>query len=99
MACRSAVFAIANGRTSFYGPILDFARPFIRFDPGCMRPLSKEGNLAAGAFQIERHEDKLVKHEWKVGDILIFDNWRFLHARGFKTSSDRGRLLLRVMVR
>ena len=99
MACRSAVFAIRNGRQSFYGTIADRARPFIRLDPGCMTPLSDEGVRALGAFDIGQHGDSIELHDWAVGDILLFDNWRFLHARGQKATTDRGRLLLRAMIR
>jgi len=99
MACRSAVFSIRNGRGSFYGMIAERGRPFIRLDPGCMTPLSSEGALALAAFDIERHGEALEAHDWSVGDILVFDNWRILHARGYKAATERGRVLLRAMVR
>jgi L-asparagine oxygenase len=99
MACRSAVFSVRNGRGSFYGMIAERDRPFIRLDPGCMTPLSSEGTMALAAFDIERHADALEAHDWSVGDILVFDNWRFLHARGYRAATDRGRVLLRAMVR
>jgi hypothetical protein len=98
-ACRSAVHTIRNGRSSFYGSIWEQGRPFIRLDPGCMTPLSPEGVIALEAFDIERQEKRLAQHDWKVGDILVLDNWRCLHARGFRTLTDRGRVLLRAMVR
>ena len=98
MASRSAVFSNRNGRNSFYGSILEEGRPFIRFDPGCMIPLTVEGEMALGAFRIERHLRKLIRHDWSVGDILVFDNWRFLHARGVDSPTDRDRLLMRVMI-
>lgn len=98
MASRSAVFAIRNGRNSFYGSILDESRSFIRIDPGCMMPLSLEGEVALEAFGVERHFRKLIRHDWTVGDILVFDNWRFLHARGVDAPTDSDRLLMRAMV-
>jgi hypothetical protein len=79
--------------------IAESGRPFIRLDPGCMTPLSIEGTMALAAFDIERHTEALETHDWSVGDVLVFDNWRFLHARGYKAPTDRGRVLLRVMVR
>ena len=99
MACRSAVFAIRNGRSSFYGSIMEGDRPFIRFDPGCMIALSSEGVTALQAFNIERHAGNLQRHEWTVGNILVLDNWRWLHARGYQAQTRRGRMLLRAMVR
>ena len=98
IASRSAVFAIRNGRNSFYGSIMQEGRPFIRIDPECMMPLTVEGAMALGAFRIERHLRKLIRHDWSVGDVLVFDNWRFLHARGVDSPTGRDRLLMRVMI-
>ena len=98
-ACRSAVFAIKNGRSSFYGSIVERGRPFIRCDPGCMVALSREGALALDTFSIERHVEKLQRHQWTVGNILVLDNWRVLHARGYNAPTLPGRMLLRAMVR
>lgn len=99
IACKSAVFAIRNGRSSFYGSIIESGRPFIRLDPGCMMPMSSDGEFALEAFGLERQANSLERHEWEVGTILVIDNWRYLHARGFDTSTDRGRVLLRAMAR
>jgi Taurine catabolism dioxygenase TauD, TfdA family len=98
-ACRSAVFAIRNGRFSFYGSIVDCDRPFIRLDPGCMTALSSEGAGALDAFSLERQAKSVFRHDWRQGDILLLDNWRILHARGFDKPTMPGRMLVRTMIR
>jgi alpha-ketoglutarate-dependent taurine dioxygenase len=99
LLCRSAVFAIRNGRRSFYGSIMETDRPFIRLDPGCMMALSSEGDVALEAFNIQRHTSVLHRQDWKAGDILVVDNWRVLHARGYDAPTARGRILIRTMIR
>jgi Taurine catabolism dioxygenase TauD, TfdA family len=98
-ACKQAVFLIRNGRKSFYGTIRRDDRPFLRFDPGCMSPLSKTGEIALAAFLAERHKGTYHRHEWKTGEILVIDNWRLLHGRGLIERTEPGRVLLRATVR
>lgn len=97
LACRSAVFSVRNGRSSFYGSIMDRDRPFLRFDPGCMVPISEDGAMAMTAFSPGRNSNAMQRHDWKPGDIVTLDNWRMLHARGTETRP--GRVLLRIMIR
>ncbi len=98
-ACVSAVFLIRNGRASFYSSILSKDRPFIRFDRGCMVPLSSEGSDAEDVFGYNRNVSKIYRHDWCRGDVLVFDNWRMLHGRGIDRETVQGRVLLRAMVR
>jgi hypothetical protein len=98
-ACISAVFLIRNGRRSFYGSISTQDRSFIRFDLGCMEPLSPEGAEAANSFARDRNSDRVYRHDWQRGDVLVIDNWRVLHGRGIDLETAPGRLLLRAMVR
>ena len=99
LLCRSAVFAIRNGRRSFYGSILDPERPFVRLDPGCMTPISRDGVKALESFCTGRHEQSLQQHDWMQGDIMVLDNWRMLHGRGRSASTERGRILMRAMIK
>jgi Taurine catabolism dioxygenase TauD, TfdA family len=99
LACRSAPFVVRNGRFSFYGTIMDRDRPFIRLDPGCMKALSNDGADALAAFSLERQAKSLLQHYWKRGDVLLFDNWRILHARGYDAPTEPGRILFRIMIR
>ena len=95
---RSACFAVRNGQRSFYATLIDRLRPFVRVDPGCMEPLCEDGVAAMNLFGYERHRGDTVMFRWKVGDILIIDNWRVLHGRGNRAEADPSRRLLRAYV-
>jgi len=93
-----ATFRFGTGKHAFYSSIVDQSRPFMRWDPGCMRPMSAS---AIGAFQIMACRIAEVRAhfvEWAEGDLLVFDNWRVFHNRGAGCSPDTGRALLRVGV-
>jgi hypothetical protein len=96
--CRNTPFLVRNGRRSFYGSILDADRTFIRFDRGCMTPLSQRGHTALDVFSDQRHAGILHSHNWRAGQIIVFDNWRVLHGRGGEQTKP-GRILLRAMIR
>jgi Taurine catabolism dioxygenase TauD, TfdA family len=98
LLCHSAVFGIRNGRQSFYGSILDSNNPFIRLDPGCMAPLSQDGVDALALFHTARFTAQAYHHDWRRGDIVVFDNWRVLHGRGYQSPTAQGRILMRTMV-
>jgi hypothetical protein len=98
-ALNSAVFLVRNGRQSFYGFIRNSDGSFLRIDPGCMQPLSPDGELALSVFDAERHKDICYYHDWKIGQILVLDNWRVLHGRGLNEQTGPGRILLRAMVK
>ncbi|WP_366520829.1 TauD/TfdA family dioxygenase [Acidocella sp.] len=98
-ACSTAVFLVRNGRQSFYGSITARDRPFIRFDLGCMEPLSAEGAEVADAISYQQNAEKARRHNWQRGDVLVIDNWRTLHGRGVDDHTAPGRVLLRAMVR
>jgi hypothetical protein len=98
-ACAQALFVIRNGSRSFYASVAARNGHFIRFDPGCMFPVCSDGELASRAFDVERHKSSLYRHEWKVGQILVIDNWQALHGRGEEERTETGRVLLRAMVR
>ncbi|TCH97912.1 hypothetical protein EJV46_11875 [Roseococcus sp. SYP-B2431] len=97
--CMSAVFLIRNGQRSFYGSIMERNRPFIRFDPGCMKAVTDDRVTEVDLFSLRRNERVIYRHEWTRGDILVIDNWRVLHGRGVDSPTERGRKLLRAMVR
>jgi hypothetical protein len=94
----TAVFLVRNGRSSFYASALDHRRRFLRYDPGCMTPVSR-GARDAMVLISERTEDlKTTAHAWSLGDLLVIDNWRALHGRA-DASAGRNRRLRRVLVK
>lgn len=95
---KSAVFLVKNGRNSFYSSILGDARGFVRYDPGCMEPLSQDSAHALRLFSHERVAPHIQKVAWEPGDSLIIDNWQMLHARAAANKNASRRLLLRCLV-
>jgi hypothetical protein len=90
---------VRNGRNSFFGTILAKDRNFIRFDPGCMEPVSAAGEEALQLFSAHRWACQMAVVRWRPGQVLIVDNWRVLHGRGPSFPADHSRCLLRVLVR
>lgn len=41
----------------------------------------------------------IQKVKWNFGDLLILDNWRFLHGRGESNMINTDRLLLRISIK
>ena len=74
-------------------------RPFVRYDPGCMEPVSTDGPLALALLSRDMWPDHGEEFHWNQGKALIIDNWRVLHGRGETECDDRDRTLLRVYIR
>jgi hypothetical protein len=94
---KSELFHVRNGRKSFYSSILSPMRPFVRVDPGCLDPASPRGAEALALYDAERWGARVIKIDWRLGDILVVDNWRTLHGRAEARGEDRS--LLRCIVR
>jgi len=95
---RSAVFHIKNGRNSFYSSIVGLDDRFIRYDPGCMNPVSPDGEEALSLFSPSRTRTCQFEFHWSPGDVLLVDNWKVLHGRA-PVHEDSQRLLLRSVVK
>ena len=95
----AAPFLVRNGRCSFYTTISEKAGILVRYDRGCMEPATiQSGELAARLDQALLQAPWHI-HDWRMGDILVVNNWRVLHGRGKdagEASSDR--TLLRVSI-
>ncbi len=96
---KTASFFVKNGRKSFYSSIHSKDKPFFRFDPGCMYPVSVDGEKAMNAMLSERHAGMMVEVPWQKNRVAIIDNWRMLHGRDNNRPADPRRSLLRIMVR
>jgi alpha-ketoglutarate-dependent taurine dioxygenase len=88
-----------NGRNSFFSTILSKARPFVRFDPGCMTATTSDGEKALEVLSRHIWSDYVETIHWKTGAVLVMDNWRLLHGRGRADCSDSDRKLLRISIR
>ncbi len=94
-----APFVVKNGPRSFYSTILSSSREFIRLDRGCMEPTNAGGNKALALFDRERWNSQLVRISWRMGDVLILNNWRVLHGRDSIESTADRRTLMRKQIR
>lgn len=93
------IFLIRNGRHSFYSSIYRASTGFVRFNRDCMKPVNDVAR--SGVVHVTEALDSAspLSINWSVGDVLFFDNWRVLHARGLnnaQTSSDR--TLIRIAI-
>ncbi len=95
---RSAVFHVQNGRRSFYGSIQGLNPAFIRFDPGCMKPVTQEAEEALALFSFEAINEHVQEIFLRAGDIMVIDNWRMLHGRAAVPQLDSYRSLIRCTV-
>ena len=97
--CATALFVIRNGRCSFYSTITDLGQPFVRFDAGCMKPLSAEARVLSDKITSRSDHVAPTRIDWQSGEIVILDNWRVLHGRGTSPSAPSlDRLIFRAAV-
>lgn len=96
---RSTPLRVTNGRNSFFSTILSKARPFVRFDPGCMTATTTNGAKALAVLARQNWPDYIETVQWKTGTVLVMDNWRMLHGRGHADGPDSDRTLLRISIR
>lgn len=83
-----------GARPAFYAPIL---QPLscgwrIRYNRACMRPTA--GTVDPACMTLLTG----LEHRWQLGEVLIIDNWRMLHARG-PVATEESRQLERMAVR
>ena len=95
----STPIRVNNGRNSFFSTILSKARPFVRFDPGCMTPTTTDGAKALAVLARQNWPDHIETVLWQTGKVLIIDNWRLLHGRADAEQLDPDRKLLRISMR
>lgn len=95
----STPLRVTNGRNSFFSTILSKARPFVRFDPGCMTATTPDGTNALAVLERQNWPDYIETIQWKTGTVLVMDNWRMLHGRGHADCPDSDRKLLRISIR
>lgn len=95
----STPLRVTNGRNSFFSTILSKARPFVRFDPGCMTASTPEGVKTLSILEKKNWPDHIETVCWQAGTVVVIDNWRMLHGRGHADCPDADRKLLRISIR
>lgn len=93
---QSEPFLFRCGSGSFYGTILSKARSFVRFDPGCMEPVTDSGKALLHLL-VKQGWPATYLHTWRSDSILILDNWKLLHRRG-DAHAMTDRVLYRISV-
>lgn len=95
-AARCQPFAVRNGRSSFYATVVNPDCSWVRYDPGCMTPLTPEGEELAEELSLKNVEPSAAI-AWHSGDILVIDNWAVFHRR-FAPAGNGQRTLMRISV-
>ena len=76
--------------------MLTYRREFIRYDPGCMQPMTLGASTLMKKLSGKRVEP-IVRIDWRPGLAVIIDNWKLLHRR-LDARGAQDRVLLRVSV-
>lgn len=92
-----APILVRSGRSSFYTTILPSDRAILRYDPGCFEAVDARGRAALKLIGDRLAGAVAQSHEWRVGDMLIIDNWRVLHGRG-PSNHGSDRRLARILI-
>ena len=75
---RSWVVQPGGLRMPFDAPVLQYIPGgwWVRFNTACMRPVGSGGDAV-----LRLISGRVIVHRWQPAEALVFDNWRFLHAR------------------
>ncbi len=71
----------------------------VRFDEACMVPVTTGANAVLQVIRDAILNSRIVTIQWREGDLLIVDNLRLLHARGWALQPDEDRILARILIR
>lgn len=69
-----------------------------RFDRACMSPATSDAGPAIEQISTLIGDSNSVEISWMPRDLLVFDNYRCIHARGAATRKDTDRILHRILV-
>lgn len=92
------LFLVRNGQLSFYSSVMERRRSFIRFDPGCMTPVTADGQNVLDLLSRRKWMERTAEVQWFPGKVILFDNWRFLHGRSGAMQADGDRILARILI-
>ena len=83
------VFAYRSGARSMLDSVLDRSRAFVRLDPGCMIPRTRQGESLLASIASAIGSAEAVDVNWEPGRAALIDNWRTLHGRGVARADGR----------
>jgi hypothetical protein len=96
-ALSEGIYLVAAGRKSFYASAYANDRPFVRLDPGCMKPINDQARRSMDLLTSEYFSEMAVKVHWAGGTVLVLDNWRMLHRRAASANEAGSRCLFRAL--
>ncbi len=94
----SGIFQVKNGKHSFYTKITDESAECFRWDEECMRPIDEHATDAKSTLTKQINSTNAIRILWSPDKTLIFDNWRFLHARASIEAHHDSRALTRIAI-
>ncbi len=95
-ASHTEPFLVRNGRKSFYSTLLAPGRQFLRFDPGCMQPMTQRAKGLMSKL-CGKTMEPTYRIDWRRGLTVIIDNSWMLHRR-LDAHGAQDRVLMRVSV-
>jgi alpha-ketoglutarate-dependent taurine dioxygenase len=63
-----------------------------------MKPITSKARIGGDIIATAIAATEQTRIEWRIGDLLVIDNWRLLHARSEAERPDPQRSLLRILV-
>jgi hypothetical protein len=87
---------LVQGVPPFYAPVISPNGEALRWNPDLMSPRGSRGPVADARWRVLLAGAQENRHEWQRGEVLILDNWRWLHARPPIAADDRERQLERI---
>lgn len=80
---RRGMFVVRGGPQLFYTSILRAHgdSDIVRFNRVCMEPTGRGGATVADDLATTLLLATPLEHHWEADQVLVFDNWRVLHAR------------------
>lgn len=70
----------------------------VRYDMDCMRPMTKEAIELKAILESRINASAQRRIDWQIGNLLVIDNHRMIHARGEAQRLDPDRLLKRILL-
>lgn len=89
-----------SGRRTFLASLAAYGGHGLhwRFDQACMSPATSDAVSAIRKISALIDDSTSIKISWVPGSLLVFDNYRCLHARGTAKTKDTDRVLHRILV-
>lgn len=93
-----AVWKVTGGRRPFFAPMVGPRDGALRWNPDIMSPVGRQAVSIDRLLRARLAAEPGIPHDWEMGEVLLIDNHRWLHARPEVADSDLlGRRLERIL--